>query len=181
MKRNKKIVLVAHCILNCNSKVEGLSLFEGVQKDVLKYLIEKDYGIIQLPCPEIDMYGIKRWGHVKEQFDTPYYRENCRRIFRNIKSQIIDYIKNGYEIKAIIGIEGSPSCGVNYTCSSKYWGGEVGEEFNIINKLKTVKMVEGMGVFFEEIRRELNDIGLDIKFVGIDETKMKQSLIDLDI
>ncbi len=28
MKRNREIVVVCHCILNCNSKVEGLSEFK---------------------------------------------------------------------------------------------------------------------------------------------------------
>lgn len=72
MKRNKKIALVSHCILNANSKVEGLSEYGGMLKDVMNYLMDEGYGIIQMPCPEMAIYGIKRWGHVKEQFDTPH-------------------------------------------------------------------------------------------------------------
>ena len=39
MKRKKDIVIVCHCVINCNSKVEGLSLFEGAL-DFIKVLIE---------------------------------------------------------------------------------------------------------------------------------------------
>jgi predicted secreted protein len=61
MKRDKNIVVVCHCILNCNSKVEGLSEYRGAV-DFTKKLVDSGIGIIQLPCPEMILYGIKRWG-----------------------------------------------------------------------------------------------------------------------
>ena len=44
------------------------------------------------------VYGIKRWGHVKEQFDTLFYREQCREMLRPIVQQTKSYIDAGYEI-----------------------------------------------------------------------------------
>lgn len=79
MRRSKKIVLISHCILNVNSKVEGLAQYENNSLELVKYLIENKFGIIQLPCPEASFYGMRRWGHVKEQFDTPYYREHLQK------------------------------------------------------------------------------------------------------
>ena len=61
MKRDKTIIVTCHCILNCNSKVEGLSEFKG-SIDLAKSFMDKGMGIIQLPCPEMILYGIKRWG-----------------------------------------------------------------------------------------------------------------------
>ncbi len=52
MRRSKKIVLISHCILNVNSKVEGLAQYENNSLELVKYLIENKFGIIQLPCPE---------------------------------------------------------------------------------------------------------------------------------
>nr|WP_231288438.1 hypothetical protein [Methanococcus maripaludis] len=49
MNRNKKIALVAHCILNCNSKVECLSEYGGALRNVVNYLMDEGFGIIQLP------------------------------------------------------------------------------------------------------------------------------------
>ncbi|SKA75785.1 Predicted secreted protein [Caloramator quimbayensis] len=172
MKREKKIIFLCHCILNCNSKVEGLALYEGALNKILKYLIDEGYGIIQLPCPEVTFYGIKRWGHVKEQFDTPYFRNHCKEIFMPYLNQIRHYIKNDYRIDGIIGIDGSPSCGVNKTCSSLKWGGEVGCEFGIDEKINDLKMVKGKGVFIEEIEKLLKEYNLNIKFFCIDEEDM---------
>lgn len=179
MNRGKELVIIAHCMLNCNSKVEGTATYTGAQKEIIKYLIAEGYGIIQLPCPEITLYGIKRWGHVKEQFDTPYFKKHCKNIFISIKEQMMDYIKNGYDIKAIIGINGSPSCGVDYTCSSVKWGGEIGNEFNIQEKTNQVERVNGMGVFMEEISNQLQKQEINIKFIGINEEDINGSLLKL--
>jgi len=175
MKRKKNIVLLCHCLLNCNSKIEGISDYEGAQKDILKYLIDEGYGIIQLPCPEITIYGTKRWGHVKEQFDTPFYRKHCKKIFLPILEQLQDYEKNGYNIKALIGVDGSPSCGINKTCSSAFWGGEIGTEYGLDDKLKDLKLIEASGVFIEEILIMLNENNINTKFIAVDENNINSS------
>lgn len=75
MERNRKLVVVCHCILNCNSKSRRAFYFEGTHSIVSK-LIEEGYGIIQLPCPEMIMYGIKRWGHTKNNLITYFIEIN---------------------------------------------------------------------------------------------------------
>lgn len=163
------MILVSHCILNSNAKVEGLSRYKGVLKEVVKNLIDLEYGIMQLPCPEMQWYGIKRWGHVKEQFDTPYFRKNCQSILVPIIDQIVDFSRNGYIFEAVIGIDGSPSCGVNVTCSSVHWGGEVANEYGIQEKIKDIKLIEAQGVFMEELRIALEVHRIKIPFIAIDE------------
>ncbi|AWK52631.1 hypothetical protein DIC82_17240 [Clostridium beijerinckii] len=169
MKKTKKIVLVSHCILNVNSKVEGLCEFRNTSNNLIKYLMDNDYGIIQLPCPEITIYGIKRWGHVKEQFDTPYYRKHCRNIFEPILEQIEDYINNDYKIKALIAINGSPSCGYNLTCSSPIWGGEFINKENTDKKINDLKFIDKSGTFMEEIENMLMEKNIKINIISIDE------------
>lgn len=168
MKRNREIVALCHCILNCNSKVEGLSEFEGAQSITIE-LINKGYGIIQLPCPEMFMYGIKRWGHVKEQFDNMFYREQCRLMLAPYIKQFDEYLKNNYSIKGIIAIDGSPSCGYNKTCSSKQWFGELSGCIDLQNKINDIEMVDGKGVFIEELENLLKENNLNIPIVGFDE------------
>lgn len=169
MEKTKNIVIVSHCILNLNSKVEGLYEFNSTSHSLLKYLIDNNYGIIQLPCPETTIYGIKRWGHVREQFDTPYYRNHCRRIFEPILDQIEDYIKNGYTIKALIAIDGSPSCGYNLTCSSTIWGGEFINKESTDEKINDLKIINKPGVFMEEIDKMLTEKNIKLSIVAIDE------------
>ncbi|AZO94725.1 CD3072 family TudS-related putative desulfidase [Halocella sp. SP3-1] len=174
MKRNKKIVLVAHCILNCNSKVEGLSQYRGALSEIVNLLVERGIGIIQLPCPELTMYGIKRWGHVREQFDTPYFRKHCRQIFEPYLQQIKGYLASNYQILGLIGIDGSPSCGVNKTCSGN-WGGELLEASVNKEKITTWEMIQARGVFIEEIILSLKESQIEISLTAIDEDNLKKS------
>jgi predicted secreted protein len=169
MERSKKIVLLCHCLLNTNSKVEGLSTYSGANVQLITRLMEHGYGIIQLPCPEMSLYGIQRWGHVKEQFNTPYFRKNCRKILGPIVDELLDYQKNGYLLCGVIGVDGSPSCGVNLTCSSSIWGGEIGNEYNLEAKIKDLKMKNDEGVFIEELKIMLKEQNLTIPFVAICE------------
>ena len=176
MKRKKCLILLCHCILNCNAKVGGLAEYQGAQQSLLTYLIDNGYGLIQLPCPEITMYGVKRWGHVKEQFNTPYYRKHCREIFLPIREQIIDYLDSGYTLKTLIGIDGSPSCGIYQTCSSISWGGEMGATSGLDEKIKTLKTINSPGVFIEEIAKILRENNIQLDFIAVDETNPESSI-----
>lgn len=178
MKRKKKIILVCHCILNSNSKVEGLSQYEGVFKEFLNIIADKGIGIIQLPCPEMIMYGIKRWGQVKEQYDNLFYRQQCRRLLEPIIQQVKNYIDFGYEIVGIVGIDGSPSCGVNFTCSGNY-GGEIIDSSQVSGILESLKLVNGSGVFIEELKKYLKEVDLEIPFYSINENDVYSSLDDI--
>lgn len=168
MERTRKIVAVCHCILNYNSKVERLSTFEGAH-NIATTLINEGYGIIQLPCPEMIMYGIKRWGHVKEQFDNLFFRNQCRFMLDPYIKQFDNYIKNNYQIKGIIAIDGSPSCGYNKTCSSNQWFGEISGYENIIQKIGDIQMIDGKGIFIEELEKLLVENNLQINIIGLDE------------
>lgn len=175
MKREKKLVIVCHCILNCNSKVEGLSEYQGAL-EFNKRLIDEGFGIIQLPCPEMMMYGIKRWGHVKDQFDNMVYRKKCRELLVDYIYQIDMYIKSGYDIRGIIGVDGSPSCGYNLTCTSDNWCGELSGCDNLSKKLGDIKMVNEKGVFIEELVMLLEESCLDVPIYAIDESNLNKSL-----
>ena len=123
MKRNKRIVLLANCLLNTNAKVYGISTVGGASPLVSK-LVEEGYGIMQLPCMEMTMFGTRRWGIVYEQCDFPEFRKRCREVLEPLILQVKDFYQHGYEISAVIGVDGSPNCAVNVTCSGD-WGGEL--------------------------------------------------------
>lgn len=178
MKRNKDIVVVCHCILNCNSKVEGLSECGGAL-DFSKNLVDAGLGIIQLPCPEMILYGIKRWGHTKEQFDNLFYRNQCRVMLEPYLLQLHSYINNDYNIKCIIAIDGSPSCGYNKVCSSDSWCGELSRCSNLNAKLSTLQSIKGRGIFMDEFVNLLSEYNLNIPIIGLDESKLEESLVNI--
>lgn len=170
MDKSRKMCIVSHCYLNANSKVESpCHKYSSVLKKLVYELIERDYGIIQLPCPELMHYGMRRWGHVKEQFDNPFYRKTCRELLTPIVEQAKEYIQNGYRIDYVIGVNGSPSCGVDGTCKSKAYIGELSgiEEVKAITE--TVTYEKEYGVYMEELKNLLQEENLDIKFLGISE------------
>ncbi|MGL4739886.1 MAG: CD3072 family TudS-related putative desulfidase [Sarcina sp.] len=111
MKRSKELVIVSHCVLNQNSVVEGLARAKGGFK-IVENLLSDGVGIIQLPCPELKLLGIKRKGQSKKEYDTKEYRDLCRKLFSPILEDLNEYRKNGYKIKKIIGIKQSPTCSI---------------------------------------------------------------------
>lgn len=175
MKRGKKIVLISHCILNVNAKVEGIANYSSGLKEVICTLIENDFGIIQLPCIEQAMGGINRWGQVKEQLDFHSFRDKCKEMLIPVINQVEDFYKNGYEISAVIGVDGSPTCGVSKTCSGK-WNGEICGQNNIEEKIATLKEIESSGVMMEELKILLELKGIDVRFFGINESNPQNGI-----
>ena len=118
------MVLLAHCILNPNAKIAGAAQTRGAIPGVLEGLLQDGVGIVQLPCPEQTFGGCRRWGMTREQYDVPCYRKHCRSLLEDVVDQMEDYLRNGYEVLGIVGVDGSPSCGVDRTCAG-YKGGEI--------------------------------------------------------
>ncbi len=112
MKREKKLILVSHCVLNQNSVVLPLARAEGPFTFV-DTILKNNIGIYQLPCPEFKFGGLNRKPMSKEEYDTPKYRELCKTLSSEVINDIIEYIKNEYKIIGIIGINQSPTCSIS--------------------------------------------------------------------
>jgi len=112
-KRSGKIAIIAHCLLNQNSRAQGLVKKPTTVKEVLDFLTQKRIDIIQMPCPEITYAGVLREPRTKDEYDTDLFRKHCRKIAREILQQIKEYHVHGIKTLFILGVEGSPSCGVN--------------------------------------------------------------------
>ncbi|WP_047382607.1 MULTISPECIES: CD3072 family TudS-related putative desulfidase [unclassified Cetobacterium] len=172
MNRSKKIIIISHCILNQNSVVKP---YARKQDEFLKFLqnkILKNYGIIQLPCPEINILGLKRWGHVKDQFEYSGFVNESKKMLLPIVNQIKDYLKNGYEIEGIYGISGSPSCGVNKTCRAD-WEGETSCYESLEDIRGRVKLVSEKGVFMEVLESILKEKNISLNFYDVEEWSEK--------
>lgn len=168
MKRSKRIVLAAHCLLNVNAKVEGIAAYPAASR-VVSELIGMGYGIIQLPCVEQAMLGVKRWGIVHGQCDFPAFRSKCREMLLPVVDQVEDFVINGYEVKAIIGLDGSPTCGVGLRAAGD-WCGEVDYQYGLDEKISSVHMEEAPGTMMAVLAEMLRERGLDIPFCAIDES-----------
>lgn len=168
MHRSKKIVIVCHCLLNANAKVYPLAQCGGVYSEALADSIKEGAGIVQLPCPETIYLGMKRWGMTREQYDTSHFREICQDMLKASVVQIRAFADAGYEVQRIIGMDGSPNCGVNRTCFG-YTGGEISERGGVESQLANLSFGAGKGVFMEILSNMLEGEGLTIPFTAIDE------------
>ncbi|AAB97990.1 TPA: hypothetical protein HA335_05865 [Methanocaldococcus jannaschii] len=109
--KGKRIAIVSHRILNQNSVVNGLERAEGAFNEVVEILLKNNYGIIQLPCPELIYLGIDREGKTKEEYDTKEYRELCKKLLEPIIKYLQEYKKDNYKF-ILIGIENSTTCDI---------------------------------------------------------------------
>lgn len=114
MEREKRIILVAHCIINQNSVVEPLARAKG-PFNFVNTLLENNIGIYQLPCPEFKFLGLKRKPQSKEEYECNEYRTLCKNLTSYVMSDIKEYINNDYKILGIIGINESPTCSITNT------------------------------------------------------------------
>ncbi len=160
MKRSRRMVVLCHCILNASAIVEGEAAYAGALENLLLPIARDGLGIIQLPCPESTFLGLKRWGMTSEQYDTPAFRRHCASILEPFIDQVEDALENGIEILGIVGIKGSPSCGVRETCLGCRRGTARGS--------REAGRAEGPGVFVKVLRQELTARGLDLPMTEVD-------------
>ena len=167
----KKIDFVSHCILNTASKVvlynrEDIDAEEKLRPQFLQKALDKGIQIVQLPCPEFTLYGAKRWGHVSDQFDNPFFRKHCQEILEPVIDQLKEYLNNDdrFEVLGIVGIDGSPSCGVDYTCYGNCLGTFDGRT-DLEETLQSIRLDKGMGVFMDVLDELLKQNGLEDRVV----------------
>jgi predicted secreted protein len=151
--RSKKIALVAHCVLNQNAVVGGGAHYAAIIPNVVETLSLHKFSIFQLPCPEMYAAGINRWGQVKEQYMNSGFKRSFLKAVHYTIECIEDYVNHGYQI-VIIGMEGSPSCGIKITESNPSWGGTVDN----LNGEK-LSLISARGYFMDLLNEEISARG----------------------
>lgn len=160
----RRILLVSHCILNPYSKAVRL-LWEGkveASRRIVNALL-KDFetGVVQLPCPELLYKGLDREPASRESYDNPEFRRICRDIADQAVEIAAKYERAGVRIVAYLGVEGSPSCGVEWT------------------HFRIDRPERGRGVFTETLCEAMNKAGIKISLLGLPEKEKYGSLEEL--
>jgi predicted secreted protein len=133
--RSREVTVAAHCLLNPLTRVRGLAPLP----------FQPEGPTVQLPCPEALYLGLERWAVTRNQLDVPQFRRFCRALIERYVDLLQMLAREGARL-CIVGVAGSPSCGVT-TTSSGYTGGRVRECEHA--------RVSGRGVFMEELLAEL--------------------------
>lgn len=179
--RSKKIALVCHCVLNQNAKIEGIARYPGTFRPVVERLLVANVGIYQLPCPEMTFFGISRWSAVKDQYSSPFFRRHAQALADGVVEEVQDYERRGYQILCVIGMNGSPACGVDLTPqpAEEPWGGR-------IPGVPSRRLVADSGTFMEVLRETVEArTGHAIPFLGLPEVEeagdLGMALTKLDV
>ncbi len=142
----------------------GLAAHPGAVKELVFFLMDHDTAMVQLPCPESEILGLCRWGHVKDQLAYPFFKDRCRCLLAPFIRQIHMYRDNGYLLKGVIGIDGSPSCGVDKTCRSTRWSGDFLDKEDTWGKIKSLEWRAEPGIFMEIFQTMLIENKLSLDF-----------------
>ena len=160
-KRSKKVLLLAHCILNQNAKINACAHYPGAIREVAQILIDAGIGMLQMPCPELLCLGLDRQvepglaptveaedTRVAQRMTEEQARSICHQIVDELVYQLVEYRKNGFELVGVLGINGSPTCGVETT-----WAND--------------QEMQGAGVFIQMLDEECRKRGIALAMRGI--------------
>lgn len=167
------VVVVAHCILNQATRwfwnSDSGAWTEGFVSDFLEGLKLMGIGLYQLPCPEFGLLGNPRRPMTRDDYEVlPGFIVHCKALavnaLRDLKAFRELSTKPKIEILAIIGIEGSPSCGVEFTSR---------------RIAETSVRVAGKGIFMELLEELIVSEGLNIAFYGLDGRRLMESISNI--
>ena len=205
-ERSKKVVFVAHCILNENTRYLGGAFRKGCIDEIVDEIQRQGIGMVQMKCPEQ-----KGWGGLLKKTmwlpmgsgNTIFYKLkgvllpcfiwNTKRIYQKIAKEIVaeikDYRESGFEVLGIVGIAGSPSCGVTRVLdirkSFEFLANTNmdGLDRKRMNELGVHELIiEGKGFFIKAIEKELKKKKINVRFYEHDlssEIKGEEVKIEL--
>lgn len=190
-RRGGRVVFLAHCLLNENTRYLGGAGRAGAVREVIDLCLAHGVGTVQLPCPEQHAWGgvHKRWllwlfgsrGTWREHLRRLclpgvlwYTRRIYRRLAREVAGRILDYQRSGLNVLGVVGVDASPTCGVRTTLDiERALDGLAGLSRETVTAEQVNAVVRetataGRGMFVEALDRELRSYGVSMPFVGYD-------------
>lgn len=113
-KKDKKIILIAQCLVNPYCRVHLLGQNFPLSRELMDYLMEHKTGIIQYPCPETTAMGLMRNPQGRQQYDSIFFRNHCKELLKIPLLMVKEFIHEGYRLACFIGLENSPTCAVRW-------------------------------------------------------------------
>lgn len=159
--RSKYFVFVPFCLLAQSYQAQGIVKYEWRSsiKPIVQLLIDEDINIIQLPCSEASFdNSLIREPRGLKKYDNDRFNEHTLGLAKKVALDIKTILDSGYKIIAILGIEQSPSCCVNYIYTNE-------------------GMKKTKGLFMSKLYEEIKEY--NIPFIGINRKHVKKSLNEL--
>lgn len=160
--RSDKFILVPFCLMAQAYQAQGIVKYEWKSsiKPFMELFLENDINIIQMPCAEAEFNNsLIRKPQGITKYDTKEFNEHCEVLANKVLEQIKMLIDSNYKIVAILGVEQSPSCCVNYIYTNK-------------------GMEKRMGLFMEKLYDKIKSYNIPI--IGINRKYINKSLNELE-
>lgn len=163
--RSKKFIFIPFCLMAQAYQAQGIVKYEWKSsiRPFMDLILDHDINIIQMPCAETEFKNsLIREPKGITKYNNKEFNEHCKTLANKVTKQIKNLIESNYEVVAILGIEQSPSCCVNYIYTNK-------------------GMEKRMGLFMQELyenTKELNIpiIGINRKYINKSLKKLKELL-----
>ncbi|AHF80804.1 Hypothetical protein TES1_1426 [Thermococcus paralvinellae] len=176
------LIVIAPCLLSPFTVYRGPKEKEYRTASALMRLFGKYHylKILAYPCPEFLLLDFPRLPASKEVYEKLGMREYAKKVAEFVERVIKE--ENPSRV-ILIGVKGSPTCGVFHTTSSdpEEYPYEKIEEFKKLSKkerfklateiAKDFKLIEGEGILFEILKRKIEGIYLEV-----DKDNLKESL-----
>ena len=187
-QRSGKVLVLSHCLLNQNVRYLGGAVRPGMVEEVLEDAHCRGYGLYQLPCPEQRAWGGVLKRHLVPAYGaegtlgyrlrrpllwlfTRYTSLRYRLLARRVVGDIDDYLRSRFAVAGIVGVAGSPSCGVRRTLGLSGALEAMAacplaaldrQAFN--RQVIAANVVAGEGLFVRQLRRALDRRGIQVPF-----------------
>jgi uncharacterized protein YbbK (DUF523 family) len=187
-QRGRKVVFLSHCLLNENTRYLGGACRPGCVQEIVEACLQRGLGMVQMPCPEQHAWGGVLKRHLLRFFASegtlvyrlrgillPVFLWYTRRVYWKlawqVAHQVEDYLSSGCKVVGIIGVDGSPSCGLQWTLDIKRSLELVGRLPKTacgqdVNAIVQACLVDGKGIFTDLLRTEFKRRRLEVLFLA---------------
>ncbi len=190
--RIKNIIFMNHCLLNVDARGPGVAFRQGPSTELIKIFLNNNINIIQLPCCECIGWG----GAARKEFDkfipivinavrfgwfpllvpilkasASSYNRICRKEALKVVDRMEDYLREGYTIYGVIGMNDSPTCGVTKKGNMVEYMKRMAIAIHAGNAVDPVQMdldtlIDGESFFMGNLIKEMRKRHLNIKVAG---------------
>ena len=163
-KKDKKIILVAQCLINPYCRVHLLGQNFPLSHELMNYLMDRRVGIIQYPCPETTAMGLMRNPQGRQQYDNIFFRNHCKELLQTPFLMVEEFLKNGYRLVAYLGLKNSPTCGI-------HWGRHKVNRYNTESPMPVDRPDPEdpllMGIMAEILSEKFHALGMAVPFLEL--------------
>lgn len=163
--RSKRFIFIPFCLMAQAYQAQGIVKYDwkGTIKPIMQLLIDNEINIVQMPCAE-SLYNnsLVREPKGLSKYNTKEFNNHCNYLAEKVCEEIKNIINSGYEVIAILGIEHSPSCCINYIYTN-----------NGMEKRK--------GLFMDKLFNKLQNENIEIPMIGINRKYINKSLKKLKL